>query len=44
VPGPLVAGIDGAINEPPFGVQRQLAHALPWRWALGIQIVGSKGR
>ena len=44
VPGPLVAGIERAINALPFGAQRQLAHALPWRWALGIQIIGYKGR
>jgi SAM-dependent methyltransferase len=44
VPGPLVAGIEGAINALPFGVQRQLADALPWRWVLGIQIIGYKAR
>ena len=44
VPGPLLAGIEGAINTLPFGARRQLADALPWRWALGIQIIGYKGR
>jgi SAM-dependent methyltransferase len=44
VPGPLGAGTESAINALPFGVRRQLANALPWRWALGIQIIGYKGR
>jgi hypothetical protein len=43
-PGPLVAGIEGAINALPFDAQRQLAHASPWRWVLGIQMIGYKGR
>jgi SAM-dependent methyltransferase len=43
VPGPLAAGVEGAIGALPFGARRQLARAFPWRWALGIQIIGSKG-
>jgi SAM-dependent methyltransferase len=44
VPGPVVAGVEGVLDALPFGPQRQLARALPWRWALGIQLIGYKGR
>ena len=44
VPGPLVAAIEGGLDRLPFGTQRRLSTAVPWRWALGIQLIGSKGR
>jgi SAM-dependent methyltransferase len=44
VPGPLVAGIEGAISALPSRTRGQVARALPWRWPLGIQLIGYKGR
>jgi SAM-dependent methyltransferase len=44
VPGPLAAAIEGGLDRLPYGAQRRLSTALPWRWALGIQLIGYKGR
>lgn len=44
VPGPLAAAVEGAIGALPPATRRQAARALPWRWALGIQLIGYKGR
>jgi SAM-dependent methyltransferase len=42
IPGPLAAGIERGLQALPFRTRRRVADSLPWRWALGIQVVGTR--
>jgi hypothetical protein len=42
LPPALVGALEGALDALPFGVRRGIAHLRPWRWMLGIQMVGRR--
>lgn len=42
LPSGMVAALEGTLDALPFGVRRAVASARPWRWMLGIQMVGRR--
>jgi SAM-dependent methyltransferase len=38
----LVDALEGALAALPFGIRRSVANLRPWRWMLGIQMVGRR--
>jgi SAM-dependent methyltransferase len=42
LPPAMVDALEGALGTLPFGIRRGLASARPWRWMLGIQMVGRR--
>jgi len=42
LPPALVEGLEGTLSALPFGARRRIAESRPWRWMLGIQMVGRR--